>query len=112
MKFSILDYFPIYLSNDAEKHPQTVLLQITGTTSLFSINAEPCSSVENASAQGHRRLKELFTLFSISLFAKLHHGGPSSMKVVKKLLDAGEISSNIISMADEMYYQQQNEWYP
>ena len=64
------------------------------------------------SAQGHRRLKELFSLSSISLFAKLHHGGPSSLKVVKKLLDAGEISSDIISMTDEMYHQQQNKWYP
>ena len=61
---------------------------------------------------GHRRLKELFFLSSVSLFAKLHHGGPSSLKVVKKLLDAGEISSDIISMTDEMYHQQQNKWYP
>ena len=51
-------------------------------------------------------------LSSISLFAKLHHGGPSSLKVIKKLLDAGEISSGIISMVDEMYHQQQNKWYP
>ena len=87
-------------------------MQITGTTSLFSINTEPCSSVENASAQGHRRLKELISLSSISLFSKLHHGGPSSLKVVKKLLDAGENSTNNISMADEMYHQQQNKWYP
>ena len=36
-------------------------------TSLFSINMEPCSSVENASAQGYRRLKELFSLSSVSL---------------------------------------------
>ena len=64
------------------------------------------------SAQGYRRLKELFSLCSISVFAKLHHGGPSSLKVVKKLLDAGEISSDIISMTDEMYHQQQNKWYP
>ena len=64
------------------------------------------------SAQGYRRLKELYSLSSISLFAKLHHGGPSSLKVVKKLLDACEISSDIISMADEMYHQQQNKWYP
>ena len=56
---------------------------------------------------GHRRLKELFFLSSVSLFAKLHHGGPSSLKVVKKILDAGEISSDIISMTDEMYHQQQ-----
>ena len=34
------------------------------------------------------------------------------MKIVKKLLDAGEISSDIISMTDEMYHQQQNKWYP
>ena len=60
---------------------------------------------------GHRRLNELFSLSSVSLFAKLHHGGPRSLKVVKKLLDAGEISSDIISMTDEMY-QQQNKWYP
>ena len=64
------------------------------------------------SAQGYRRLKELFSLSSVSLFAKLHHGGPSSLKVVKKLLDAGEISSDINSMTDEMYHQQQNKWYP
>ena len=56
---------------------------------------------------GHRRLKELLSLSSISLFAKLHHCGPSSLKVVKKILDAGEISSDIISMTDEMYHQQQ-----
>ena len=56
---------------------------------------------------GHRRLKELFFLSSVSLFAKLHHGGPSSLKVVKKILDAGEISFDIISMTDEMYHQQQ-----
>ena len=61
---------------------------------------------------GHRRLKELFSLSSVSLFAELHHGGPSSLKVVKKILDAGEISSDIISMTDEMYHQQQNKWYP
>ena len=64
------------------------------------------------SAQGHRRLKELFSLSSISLFAKLHHGGPNSLKVVKKLLDASEISSDIISIADEMYHQQQTKLYP
>ena len=64
------------------------------------------------SAQGYRIFTELFSLSSISLFAKLHHGGPSSLKVVKKLLDAGEISSDIISMADEMHHQQQNKWYP
>ena len=34
------------------------------------------------------------------------------MKVVKKLLNAGAISSDIISMTDEMYHQQQNKWYP
>ena len=64
------------------------------------------------SVHGYRRLKELFSLSSISLFAKLHHCGPSSLKVVKKLLDACEISSDIISVADEMYHQQQNKWYP
>ena len=64
------------------------------------------------SAQGYRRLKELFSLSSICLFAKLHHGVPRSLKVVKKLLDAGEISSDIISMADEMYHQQHDKWYP
>ena len=30
----------------------------------------------------------------------------------QKILDAGEISSDIISMTDEMYHQQQNKYYP
>ena len=55
--------------------------------------------------------RAILLVFNFSL-AKLHHGGPSSLKVVKKLLDAGEISSDIISIADEMYNQQQNKWYP
>ena len=33
-------------------------------------------------------------------------------KLSKKVLDAGEISSDIISMVDEMYHQQENKWYP
>ena len=62
------------------------------------------------------RLHRLIAVFILLVFnfslAKLHHCGPSSLKVVKKILDAGEISSDIISMTDEMYYQQQNKWYP
>ena len=76
------------------------------TTSLFSINTEPCSSVEINVCTGLSPFEiAIFSLSSISLFSKLHHGGPSSLKVVRKLLDAGEISSDIISMADEMYHQ-------
>ena len=79
---------------------------------LYKYGAMDALLLRYTSAQGNRRLKELFSLFSVSLFANLHHSGPSSLKVVKKLLDAGEISSNIISMADEKYHQQQNKWYP
>ena len=56
--------------------------------------------------------RSLLAHFEDFSLAKLHHGGPSSLKVVKKLLDAGEISSDIISMTDEMYRQEQNKWYP
>ena len=55
--------------------------------------------------------RAIFLIFNFSL-AKLHHGGPSSLKVVKKLLDASEITSDIISMTDEKYHQQQSKWYP
>ena len=55
--------------------------------------------------------RAIVLVFNFSL-AKLHHGGPSSLKVVKKLLDAGEISSDIISMTDDTNHQQQNKWYP
>ena len=57
------------------------------------------------------RLQRVIAVFILLVFnfslAKLHHCGPSSLKVVKKILDAGEISSDIISMTDEMYHQQQ-----
>ena len=73
---------------------------------------EPCSSVEiYACTWSSPFERAILLVFNFSL-AKLHHGGPSSLQVVKKILDAGEISSDIISMTDEMYHQQQNKWYP
>ena len=79
---------------------------------LYKYGGTLLSLLRYTFAQGYRSLKDLFSLSSISLFAKLHHGAPSSMKVVKKLLVAGEISSDFISIADEMYHEQQNKKYP
>ena len=39
------------------------------------------------------------------------HGGPSSLQAAKKLLDTGEISTDVIMIADEMYLQESTQYH-
>ena len=57
------------------------------------------------SLQSYKLLLEKFPLPSISLLNKLQQGGVDVFKAVKILREKGEISDDVILMADEMYLQ-------
>ena len=122
-KFSILENLPVYLTNEAEKYPPTILDELQKRKFYANSNRQPPYSPEllryalllrYTSPQCYRQLKEHFPLPSMSLLAKLHHGGPSSLQAAKKLLDAGEISTDVILIADEadeMYLQESTQYH-
>ena len=57
------------------------------------------------SLQSYKLLLEKFPLPSLSLLHKIQQGGVDALKAVKKLLNEGHISSDVILMVDEMYLQ-------
>ena len=57
------------------------------------------------SFQSYKLLLEKFPLPSMSLLNILQQGGVDAFKAVKLLREKGEISDDVILMADEMYLQ-------
>ena len=55
------------------------------------------------SYQAYLLLLEMLPLPSISLLKQIQQGGVGSLKALKRLREAGEISSDIILMLDEMF---------
>ena len=51
-----------------------------------------------------------FPLPSFSLLSKIQKGGVNSIKALKRLKEAGEISEDVVLMADEMYLQKASEY--
>ena len=119
-KLSMLENFPAYLTNKAENHPPTILDELRKRQMYNDPHGQPPYSPEvlryalmlrYTSPQCYQRLKEQFPLPSFSLLAKLHQGGPSSLDVARRLLEAGEISPDVILMADEMYLQESTQYH-
>lgn len=119
-KFSMLENFPAYLTSLAESHPPTILDELRKRQLYNDPHGQPPYSSEvlryalllrYTSLQCYKRLKEQFPLPSLALLAKLHQGGPSCLAVAEKLLKAGEISQEVILMADEMYLQESSQYF-
>ena len=118
-KLSMLENFPAYLTDVAEKTSSSILDELRNRQFYKSQGQPPYSPeilryallLRYTSPQCYRRLKDQFPLPSTSLLSKLHHGGPTSLQVAKRLLEAGEISSDVVLMADEMYIQESTQYH-
>ena len=112
--FSMLENFPAYISNEAERHPFPILDELRRRAHHKPKGRPPYSAeiirysllLRYTSPQAYKLLQEKFPLPSFSLLQKLHKGGLESMKTASMLLKEELISSDIILMADEMYLQQ------
>ena len=62
------------------------------------------------SAQAYRVLLKQFPLPSFSLLNKIQQGGVDSIKALKLLREKGNISEDLVLMADEMYLQKAAEY--
>lgn len=119
-KISMLENFPSYLTNTAEQHPPTILDELQKRQMYNNPNGQLPYSPEvlryalllrYTSPQCYRRLREQFPLPSFRLLSSLHRGGPSSLEVARRLLQAEEISADVILMADEMYLQESTQYH-
>ena len=78
----MLENLPVYLTNEDEKYPPTILDELQKRKFYANSNRQPPYSPERlryalllryTSSQCYRQLKEQFSLPSMFLLAKLHH---------------------------------------
>ena len=113
-RFSMLGNFPAYIANAAQDHPFSILEELRKRQHYKPKGRPPFSSqliryallLRYTSPQSYRILLQKFPLPSFSTLSKLQQGGVNSLRAAKRLLDAGEISSDIVLMTDEIHLQQ------
>ena len=102
-----------YIRNVSEQNPYSLIEKIENRRNYKPKGHYPFSSeiiryallLRYTSLQSYKLLLEKFPLPSISLLNKLQQGGVDAFKTVKILREKGEISDDVILMADEMYLQ-------
>lgn len=112
-RYSMLEKFPNYIKNAAEEHPYCTLEELSKRQYYKSKGRPPYSAeviryallLRYTPAQAYRMLLEKFPLPSFSLLEKLQKGAVDSVKAAKALKEKGDLSDEIILMADEMYLQ-------
>ena len=62
------------------------------------------------SLQTYKLLLHKFPFPSISVLSKIQRGGVDALKAIKRLREAGEISSDVVLMVDEMYLQKGTQY--
>ena len=114
-RFSQLNEFPnaIRLVAESSESSRSLLSEMLDMANYKPKGRPPYSSsmirfalhLRYTSFQSYKILLEKFPLPSISTLNKIQKGGVDALKAVKKLLDGGHMSSDVILMVDEMFLQ-------
>ena len=114
-RYSQLSEFPnaIRIVAEASASSKSLLSEMLDMVNYKPKGRPPYSSnmirfalhLRYTSFQAYKLLLEKFPLPSISTLNKIQKGGVDALKAVKKLLDEGHMSSDVILMVDEMFLQ-------
>ena len=112
-RFGMLINLAPYIRNFSEQNPYSLIEELENRRNYKPKGQPPFSSemiryallLRYTSLQLYKLLLEKFPLPSTSLLNKLQHGGVDAFKAVKVLREKGEISDDVILMADEVYLQ-------
>ena len=114
-RFSQLNEFPnaIRIVAESSESSRSLLSEMLDMANYKPKGRPPYSSsmirfalhLRYTSFQSYKILLEKFPLPSISTLNKIQKGGVDALKAVKKLLDGGHMSSDVILMVDEMFLQ-------
>ena len=117
-RFSMLQNFPVYLSNKADEMSNNILEELQRRQHYKPKGQPPYSAemrryallLRYSSAQCYKYLLKQFPFPSFSTLNKLKQGGMDSLKALKFLRETDKISKNIVLMADEMYLQKSSQY--
>ena len=121
-RLSMLENFTPYLKKVAEETSgddgKTILSELEERKHFKAKGRPPYSAsmiryallLRYTSAQAYKILLEQFPLPSISLLNKIQQGGVDAIKALKLLREQGNISKDLVLMADEMYLQKRAEY--
>jgi hypothetical protein len=118
-RISMLENFPTYMRNVAEENIYSIMNELRKRQHYKPQGRPPFSAeliryallLRYTSAQAYKLLLDKFPLPSFSLLQNLQKGGVDSVKAAKILNEKGEISKDIVLMADEMYLQKSSQYY-
>ena len=101
-----------YIRNFSEQNPYSLIEELENRRNYkpkghppFSSDDMVCTAVEIHITSIVQPTSRTFPLPSISLLNKLQEGGVDALIAVKILREKGEISDDVILMADKMYLQ-------
>ena len=110
-KYTEIVDFVKYIEETAVDYKSKMWLLEELKERIFYKSTKPYSStmirfaleVRYTSLQAYRYLIEMLPFPSVSLLSKIQQGGVDSLKALKRLREAGDISPDIILMLDEMF---------